>query len=47
MSASAKSPKAQLNPDFFSRCDVRIPIALAVGFLLVVAYVIHALFGEL
>lgn len=47
MSANSKSPKAQLHTDFFSRCDIRIPLALAVGFLLLVAYVIHLMSGEL
>jgi inorganic phosphate transporter, PiT family len=47
MSATSKSPKAQPNTDFFSRCDIRIPLALAVGFLLLVAYVIHLMSGEL
>lgn len=44
---SSKPAKAPLSPDFFSRCDVRIPIALAVGFLMLVAYAIHVMSGEL
>lgn len=47
MSASPAKPPKTAKTDFFSRCDIRIPLALAVGFLLVVAYIIHLMTGEL
>lgn len=45
--AKAKAQAIKAQTDFLSRCDIRIPIALAVGFLLVVAWIIHSMFGEL
>jgi inorganic phosphate transporter, PiT family len=43
---SAKSAKSAANIDFFTSTDTKLPIAIAVGFLLLIALVIHLLYGK-
>lgn len=47
MSASVSKALKVEKTDFFSRCDFRIPLVLAVIFLLAVAYLTHLITGEL
>lgn len=43
---STKAAKAAQKMDFFTSADTKLPIAIAVGFLLLIGFVIHLIYGQ-